>query len=455
MSPASGYEIRTIETPALGDRSYLAHDGQVAIVVDPQRDVDRLVELAGSLGVRIAAVAETHIHNDYVSGGLTLARLTGADYLVAAADDVAFERVAVADGERIPVGRLTLEATATPGHTPGHLAWVLHEAGSPRAVFTGGSMLYGTVGRTDLVSPEVTEELTRAQYRSVRRLAAGLPDEVVVLPTHGFGSFCAAAPTTTTESTIGQERQTNRALLEADEPRFAREMLAGLTAHPSYYVHMAPLNRRGAGPVDLTLPRPVDAEVLRRRIADGEAVLDLRNRRAFAAGHVHGMLSFELADPLATYVGWTLWGRPLTIVGEKAEDVVAARLALSRIGIDAVAGHAVGAPTDWTDGPLASYPVATFADLAEALDEDDTVVVDVRRADEWAAGHVQGSLNVPLGELPSRLDDLPDGTLWVHCSAGYRASVAASFADRHGHRVTVIDDAWANAVALGLPGLQA
>jgi len=453
MSPASGYEIRTIETPALGDRSYLAHDGRVAIVVDPQRDIDRIVELAGSLGVRIAAVAETHIHNDYVSGGLTLARLAGADYLVAASDEVSFQRVAVADGQRVTAGRLTLEARATPGHTPGHLAWILHHGGAPQAVFTGGSMLFGTVGRTDLTGPEATDELTRAQYRSVRQLAAGLPDEVMVLPTHGFGSFCAASPSTTTESTIGRERQTNQALLEGDEQRFVRELLSGLTAHPSYYAHMAPLNRRGAGPADLTLPRPVDPEVLRRRIADGEAVLDLRNRRAFAAGHVHGMLSFELADPLATYVGWTLWGRPLTIVGEEAEDVVAARLALSRIGIDDLAGHAVGGPTDWTDEPLASYPVATFADLGEALAKDDTVVVDVRRADEWAAGHIQGSLNVPLGELPSRLADLPDGTLWVHCAAGYRASVAASFADREGHRVTLVDDAWANAVALGLPGL--
>jgi hydroxyacylglutathione hydrolase len=453
MTTGRSYDIVTIETPALGDRSYLAHDGKVALVIDPQRDTERVLEAAESAGVRIGAVAETHIHNDYVSGGRALATLTGADYLVAATDAVDFERVEVYDGQRFEVGDLVVEAVATPGHTAGHMAYVLHVAGAAVAAFTGGSMLFGSVGRTDLTSPEQTDGLTRAQFHSVRHLAASLPDGATVLPTHGFGSFCAATPTTVRASTVGEQRTTNPALTGDDEDRFVAELLSGLTAHPSYYAHMAPINRQGAGGVDLSLPEPVDPAVVRARLEAGEAVIDLRNRRAFAAGHLQGTLSFELADPLATYVGWTLWGVPLTIVGGRPEDVTEARRALSRIGIDAIAGHALGDPEEMEIAPISSYAVADFADLADALQKDDTIVVDVRRADEWGAAHIEGSLNVPLGELPERLDELPDGTLWVHCAAGYRASVAASFADRAGRRVTLIDDAWDHAVALKLPGL--
>jgi hydroxyacylglutathione hydrolase len=451
-SPTSG-QIVTVETPALGDRSYLVHDGRQAAVIDPQRDIDRIIALAGELGVSIVVVAETHVHNDYVTGGLALARATGATYLVAAGEEVDFERTPAADGGSWPVGALTLTAVATPGHTPGHLAYVLAGAdGSAEAVFTGGSMLFDSVGRTDLVGDDRTDALTRSQYRSVRHLAGLLGEDVDVLPTHGFGSFCAASPTSTTASTIGQQRHANMALIIDDEDSFVRELLAGLVDHPSYYAHMAPLNRRGPGAADLSLPGVADAATIRRRLDDGGYVIDLRNRRAFAAAHVRGTLCFELNHPLATYLGWTLpWGAELTLLGETAEEVVEARRQLSRIGIDRLAGHAVGAPADWTAEPLASYPVAAFTDLAAAIAAGEApVVVDVRRPDEWAAGHVPGSINLPLGSLRQGLGELPAGPIWVHCAAGYRAAVAAGFADRAGRDVTLVDDAWAHAVELGL-----
>jgi len=197
----------TIETPSLGDRSYLIHDGAEAVVVDPQRDIGRVLALAESRRVQITHVLETHIHNDYVTGGLALARHAGAAYVVAAAEEVGFERLSVGDHDQLSAGSLTVTALHTPGHTPGHMSFVLGEAGQgPFAIFTGGSLLFGAVGRTDLIGPGLTEQLTRAQYRSVRRLAAELPADVAVYPTHGFGSFCSATPTTGTASTIGHER---------------------------------------------------------------------------------------------------------------------------------------------------------------------------------------------------------------------------------------------------------
>jgi len=171
------HNVVTIETTGLGDRSYLVHDGEHAVVIDPQRDIDRVLAAAEAAAVRITHVLETHIHNDYVTGGLALSRATGADYVVAAAEDVSFGRVPAAGGDRFGSGGLTLTAVATPGHTPGHLSYVLRaDESAPVAVFTGGSLLYGAVGRTDLISPDQTVALTRAQYRSVRRLADDLPD---------------------------------------------------------------------------------------------------------------------------------------------------------------------------------------------------------------------------------------------------------------------------------------
>ena len=207
------HEVVTIETTGLGDRSYLAHDGTTAVVVDPQRDIDRVRAAAGTAGVTIAHVLETHIHNDYVTGGLALAEAAGAHYVVAASEDVGFDRTAVGDGDQFDAGNLGVRVMATPGHTPGHLSYVLSDgADGPVAVFTGGSMLFGAVGRTDLISLADTEPLTRAQYRSVRRLADELPDQVAVYPTHGFGSFCSATPTTGGASTIGAQRLANLAL---------------------------------------------------------------------------------------------------------------------------------------------------------------------------------------------------------------------------------------------------
>ncbi|MHB8505104.1 MAG: MBL fold metallo-hydrolase, partial [Acidimicrobiales bacterium] len=358
-------EVVTIETPALGDRSYVVHDGVVAVVVDPQRDIDRVSGVVEALGLRVTHVLETHLHNDYVTGGLALARELGAAYVLPAGDEVAFEREAVEGGERITSGRLVVTAMHTPGHTPHHMAYTVGEGdGDPTAVLTGGSMLFGAVGRTDLVGPEWTEELTRAQYRSVRRLAAALPDDATVHPTHGFGSFCSATETSGDSSTIGEERRHNVALVADDEDHFVEQLLSGLNAYPRYYAHMAPLNAAGPSAPDLSPPAPVDAGVLRSRIEAGEWVFDLRRRQAFARLHMAGTISIELGDPFATYLGWVLpWGSPVNLIGETAEEVAEARRQLVRIGIDEIAGAAVGEAGKLAGERPSGYPVATFADL--------------------------------------------------------------------------------------------
>jgi len=449
----SGVEVVAIDTPALGDRTYLAHDGDVALVVDPQRDIDRVLDLAAARGVRITHVFETHLHNDYVTGGLALARATGAAYHVNAADPVTFGRVAVGDRDLIEVSAvMRVRVLASPGHTFTHLAYVLEAAGHPHAVFTGGSLLYGSTGRPDLLGRAHAGELAHAQFASAHRIAAELPQDADVYPTHGFGSFCSATQSEGTSSTIGREMRVNP-VLRLGEEQYVRELLAGLDAFPAYYAHMGPANAAGPAGPDLSPPRLVEAAEIRRRVEAGEWVVDLRARRAFAAGHVAGTLSFDLDGSFATYLGWLIpWGTPLTLLGHTPEQVAEAQRELVRIGIDRPAAAAVGSPGTWSCGrALRSYPVAGFADLESVRHHRPVVILDVRRDQEWNDSHITGAVHIPIHELPSRLADVPDGEIWVHCGAGYRASVAASFLDAAGRTVVAVDDEYERAARAGLP----
>jgi len=449
----SGVEVVAIDTPALGDRSYLVHDGDVALVVDPQRDIDRVLELAAVRGVRITHVFETHLHNDYVTGGLALARATGAAYHVNAADPVTFDRVAVSDGDTIEVSAvMRVRVLASPGHTFTHLAYALQAAGHAHAVFTGGSLLYGSTGRPDLLGRAHADELAHAQFASAHRLAAELPQDADVYPTHGFGSFCSATQSEGTSSTIGREMRVNSALRLGEE-QYVRELLAGLDAFPAYYAHMGPANAAGPSAPDLSPPRRAEAAEIRRRVEAGQWVVDLRARRAFAAGHVAGTLSFDLDGSLATYLGWLIpWGTPLTLLGHTPEQVAEAQRELVRIGIDRPAAAAAGNPGTWSGGrALRSYPVADFADLESARRHRPVVILDVRRDQEWNDSHITGAVHIPIHELPARIAEVPEGEVWVHCEAGYRASVAASFLDAAGRTVVAVDDEYERAARAGLP----
>jgi rhodanese-related sulfurtransferase len=322
------------------------------------------------------------------------------------------------------------------------------------AVFSGGSLLYGATGRPDLLGPQHTSDLARAQHASGRKLAGMLPDAAQVFPTHGFGSFCAATQSAAANSTIGREKTANPVLTQ-DEQTYVRELLAGLNAYPAYYAHMAPANSAGPSEPDLSPPGTVGPAGLRRRIEAGEWVVDLRDRSVFAAGHVPGSLNFGLDGSFATYLGWLIeWGTPLTLLGPTPADVAQAQRELVRIGIDRPAAAATGQPEDWVTGTghqVASFATATFADLARMRHHKAVTVLDVRRTDEADASRIAGAVNIPLHELPRRIGEVPAGQVWVHCAAGYRASIAASFLAAAGRRVVTIDDAFGNARQAGLP----
>jgi hydroxyacylglutathione hydrolase len=425
------------------------------VVIDPQRDYDRILAVTEPRGLRITHVFETHLHNDYVTGGYRLARRVGAAYVVNADDPVAYERVGAHDGDVFTAGGMRVRVLHTPGHTFTHLSYALEEAdGRAVAVFTGGSLLYGSTGRPDLLGAAHADTLARHQHRSAHRIAAQLPAEAAVYPTHGFGSFCSATQAEGLSSTVGAEAARNP-VLTLDEDAYVRVLLAGLDAYPAYYAHMAPANSAGPAEVDLTPPAVADPAELRRRLAAGEWVVDLRARTAFAAGHLAGTVNIGLDGSFVTYLGWLIpWGAPVTLLGESAEQVAAAQRDMVRIGIDRPAAAATGTPADWSlEGRAARLRTGSFVDLRVAMRDDPApVVLDVRRDDERRGSHLLGSLHIPLHELSQRLAEVPAGReVWVHCAAGYRAAIAASLLARAGITVVLIDDAYDRAAGAGLP----
>ncbi len=451
-------EVVAYDADGLGDRSYLLHDGGKAFVVDPQRDPCPYLETANDLGVDIVLVLETHVHNDYVSGGLALARRTSATYGVPAGVtfDFASESSALEEGDLLGVGDLRVRVISTPGHTPHHLAFVAEDASGRSAVLTGGSLLSGATGRTDLLGREQAPRLAEAQWRSVRRLLGDLDPATEVLPTHGFGSFCSAGlglVTTSDQITIGSERGRNPAA-RLDFGPFLEELLDKSLPMPTYYRYMAMCNRAGPEEPEYTPVPMVDARELAEMLVSGTPVVDLRPRRQFADAHCRGALNIELGPNLQTYFGWLVpFFSPFVVVSRSSDEFLECRRLLSRIDREVPAGWAqadhVGRPPARL---LGHYEVASFRALGQRYRRGRPPhVIDVRFPHEWQTGHVRGAQNIPLPDVASATASLPtDEETWVHCAAGYRAAIAASILSAHGLRPVLVDDAFDNAIGAGL-----
>jgi hydroxyacylglutathione hydrolase len=443
--------LESFLTRGMGDTSYLLASGDESLIVDPQRDIGPVLAAARARGLNITRVVETHVHNDYVSGALELRAATGVVIAGPAGAGYAFPFEPLAEGDELSLGTLRIVAAETPGHTPEHLSYLVYEgdAGEPTVVFTGGSLIVGSAGRTDLLGPEATLELTRAQYHSLNRLSA-LPDQTLVLPTHGAGSFCSSSPPGEERtSTIGRERASNPALADAemDEGTFLERRLTGLLAYPSYYSHIAPINRAGPRVFgDVPVPRGLAPSQIAERIEAGAWAIDGRERRAFAAGHIPGSISIELDDSFASYVGWIVpFGAPIVLVlpedRPEHEAAVDTSTQLFRIGYEAVDGFLQGGVAAWVEAdlPLRSYPIASIDELATAVDEERARVLDVRQQTEWDAGHLEGSTHVFVGDVNARLTEIPrDQEVWTVCASGHRAAMAASLLDRAGVAVRLV-----------------
>ena len=428
---SAGDLIVPLVDEGLGNSSYLIDlgDGR-ALVIDPERDPAPYLRVAERRGLVLAYSAETHLHADFVSGSRELAT-HGAQVLAAAAGHTAFEHRGLDDGEEVNLGGLTLRALSTPGHTPEHLSYLLLDGVAPVALFSGGSLLVGSVARTDLIDPGQTEQLARALWRSLHERVLTLPDDLAVYPTHGAGSFCSAPISGERATTIGAEKAANALLTAPDEDAFVKLLLDSLGTYPPYFSRLREVNRLGPsvfGPEQPKLAQ-LDAQTVRQRLAAGAAVIDVRPISAFAEAHIPGALSIELRDQFSTWLGWLVdEQRPIIFVIDRDQDRAEVVRQAHKVGYEHLLGELSGGMAAWRAAGFESSQIAQVP-----ADEATGTIVDVRQAPEFAAGHIPRAVHVELGsvkdaELPRR------DPLTVMCGHGERAMSAASILKARGHQ---------------------
>jgi len=423
-------EIVTFVDEGLGHSSYLVDlgDGR-ALVVDPPRIPSRHVAEAHERRLEIAITADTHSHADYVSGSPELAA-QGALFLASKGANLEIPHRAFSASDEIELRPgLALRAIATPGHTPDHLAYLLYESDRPTALFSGGSLIVGTVGRTDLLGPEPREDLARQLYRALRDEILTLPDDVAVYPTHGAGSFCSAPGASERTTTIGRERATNPMLALPDEDTFVQRLVAGFGSFPTYFSRLPELNRRGPR-LYRSLPAldRLDVARVRELIAVGAALVDVRTIEDFAAGHIPGALSIELRPVFASWLGWLVDpDKPLVFVlGDDQDRAEVVRQCLD-VGYENLAGELAGGMTAWRDSDLPEATIEIIGPEAAG-----PTVVDIRQRNEYDAGHLPAAVHIELGCVPDAVGDVPPGPVTVMCGHGERAMTAASILSARG-----------------------
>jgi hydroxyacylglutathione hydrolase len=430
--------IHPVVDEGLGNSAYVVELGdRRALVIDPARDPIPYLQLARWRRLQIAHAAETHLHADFLTGSRELAAADGAQVLAPRESRLGFAHRGLEDGEEVDLGGLTLRVLATPGHAPEHVGYLLLDGTRPLALFSGGALLVGTVARTDLTGPELTEPLARAAYRSLHRRLLSLPDELAVYPTHGAGSFCAAPAGDRRATTIGAERRHNQLLAAPDEDGFVKELLAGFGSYPPYFLRLRDRNRVGPELLDAdwrVLPL-LSTDQVRAHLADGGVLLDARPVTAFAAGHMPGALSIALRPAFASWLGWLVDdAQPLVFVLDDDQDRGELVRQCRTIGYDHLLGELAGGMAAWeaADLPQVQLPMVE----AGHLDDQSGVVLDVRQAGEVADGHLPGAVAVELGALAGdRLPaELPEGRTSVMCSRGERAMTAASLLERAGRK---------------------
>ncbi|GAC1385971.1 MAG: MBL fold hydrolase [Herpetosiphon sp.] len=446
--------FRHIYTRELAQASYLigcTATGE-ALVVDPTRDVEQYIALAGREGLRVTAVTETHIHADFVSGTRELAARTGAQVYLSDAGPQhwkyayagAVGATLLRDGMTFMVGNIRMEALHTPGHTPEHLSFLVTDtagAAEPMGIITGDFVFVGDVGRPDLLEKAAgivgsTEGAAHDLYASIQRFRA-LPEYLQIWPGHGAGSACGRALGAVPQSTVGYERRFNWAFGSDNPEQFVHAVLDGQPAPPPYFARMKRINQQGP-PLLTELPavQPRAGAELPTVLAAGTLVVDTRPTISFGQGHIPGTINLPLDGSFLAWAGWLLpYDSPVALIVDEAQ-AAAARQQLHLIGIDqtSIFSSARVLP-EWVAAgrQLATVERREAPFMREAVALGELVVLDVRNPHEYTGGHIVGSQNIPLGVLTERLGELPkDRPVLVHCQSGMRSAIAASVLQAHG-----------------------
>lgn len=455
---ADGLFVDILPSLDLGNSSFVVGDlhSRQAVVIDATRDVGRYLDALRRSKLSLGWALDTHLHADFVSGGKQLADISGTRFGISAEVEAPFRHVALAEHQSIDLGPGHLTVLRTPGHTPEHISFLLHDAGGdPCVLFSGGSLMAGTAARPDLLGPRYTNSLVSAEYATLHATYRPLPGTVEVLPTHAGGSFCGVGARSVFASTLARERGSNPLFRAKNLAQFFVQYLSD-TPFPSYYGEPRTANLAGGKPLDPEIPAvpslaPSEVEQLRQK--PGTTVLDIRPSRAFDTGHIPGALSVPSDGPVSAWVGWLRSSEEsfvLVDTGPGVRRVV--QIALLRIGYDGLRGYLDGGLDGYS---AAGFPLATsgrvpMAAVRKRMESGQALtLLDVRNPSEAAVQHVPGSINIPLPRLEAEAHRALDPTLpvYVHCQSGYRAAIAGSILERIGFegvvRVTDGPSGWA------------
>ena len=454
-----GIDVTPLVDEGLGNSAYLVDLGEGrGLVVDASLDLRSVRAATEKRALRVAYAVDTHLHADFLTGAVQLAADDGAQVIASARGHRQFPHVGLDDGDEVDLGGLRLRALFTPGHTDEHLSYLLLDGQAPVGVFSGGSLIVGSAARTDLLGADRTDELTRAQYRSLQRLAS-LADDVAVWPTHGAGSFCSAPAGGRRTTTIGAEKAGNPLLAAPDEDAFVAGLLGSLGSYPAYFSRLAELNRRGPDVLDAASAgrlTPLSVPIVDRLRDRGAVVVDVRPVPNFSDGHVPGAVSIALRPQFATWLGWLVPpATQLIVVRNRDQDPEEVAWQARKVGYDQLAGELAGGMDAWrkAGGAVRGIRLVTAAQLPD-IGTGNVEILDVRQDSEYRSGHVPGARHVELGALPDRAAQLPARPTVVMCGHGERAMGAASLLAREGRtQVSVLAGGpqdWSSATARAL-----
>jgi hydroxyacylglutathione hydrolase len=422
------YTVEAIPAHELGNSSFLVADPDsgVGFVVDPFRDIERYLQASSRLNVKLSHSLDTHLHNDFVSGRRELAAEVGANI-----DELD-------PGRDLKIGKMTVQAIHTPGHTPEHKSYLLSEGGRPRALFSGGAVMLGAIARTDLFGPHLAVHLALEALTTLQVRLRGLPDDIRVFPTHGAGSFCAAGGGSGHETTLGHERQTNPFFLTTDVMTFLARAL-NQARYPTYYRDMSAINRGGAQLIGNSLPplTRLGVDEVASMMDEGAAIVDVRPGRDYDREHIPGSYNIGIDGPVSAWVGWLIArGRLIVLAGGTDAQHQKAHRQLLRIGFDTIAGALDGGMDAWRSSgrEVSAFESVDIEDMAEwVISAEPMTVVDARDENEWVAGHVPGAVHMYVPDVPHHADEIPhEAPVAVHCASGYRAGIAASLLEQAG-----------------------
>ncbi len=423
--------------------SYILAGSDICAVIDPQRDIDVYIDEARSMGVEITHILQTHLHADFVSGHMDLARKTGAKIYMARSAKCTFDHIALSEGDTIEIEDISINVLETPGHTPEHLCYVVTDTTrgeDPVCAFVGDTLFVGDVGRPDLF-PDMARELAGKLYHSLFDKILKLPDFCEVLPAHGAGSLCGRAMGAKWRSTIGYEKKYNTALQIKEKDKFIKSLTEDMPPAPDHFSRCTEINRKGPALVS-QLPRmkEFNPETFKDMLEkENLAVVDTRSYLAFGSQHIHGSWSLDFNGNLPTFAGWVLpIDKDLLVVSDSFKEAEETNVWLRRVGQDRIIGYLDGGMAAWvTNGYKTNYVTQISAeDLHEMVTGSEKfILIDVRGPLEFEDGHIEGAINIPVADLRERHTELKkEDSIILLCSSGNRSSLGVSILSQNGFK---------------------